>query len=140
MRDPLLDRETLVALYNDSLERCSEDPAFLRRFYQLFAASSPEVAEKFARTNFRRLVDLLKASLYMMMLVSWESPEENPHLVRIADVHSRKGWDIRPRLYDLWLECLVVAAKEFDPEFDERIERAWRQLLAPGIAFMKSRY
>jgi hemoglobin-like flavoprotein len=132
--------EADIALYNDSLERCTAQGRFLERFYDLFVASSAEVAEKFERTDFGRQTILLKASLYMMMLVNWEMPEGHAHLERIARVHDRKGWNIRPQLYDVWLECLLVTVKEFDPEFDGATEQAWRRMLAPGIAFMKSRY
>ena len=132
--------EPEIALYNDSLERCSAHRDFLDRFYEIFTASSAEVAEKFERTSFPRQTILLKASLYIMMLVNWEKPEGHAHLERIALVHSQQGLDIRPDLYDLWLACLIATVKEFDPHFDAAIERAWREVLTPGIEFVKSRY
>jgi hemoglobin-like flavoprotein len=129
-----------VALYNDSLERCTAKRGFLDRFYELLVTSSTEVAEKFEGTNFSRQTVLLKASLYMMMLVHWERPEGHDHLERIAQSHSRNDLDIRPEWYELWLDCLVATVKQFDPDFNEATEQAWRRMLAPGIAFMKSRY
>ena len=62
------------------------------------------------------------------------------HLERLAKLHSRAELDITPGLYDLWLDRLVQAVKEFDPMFDLEIEAAWRHALRPGIEFMKSRY
>lgn len=115
-------------------------PGFLDRFYRVMAASDREVAEKFEHTNFSQQVILLKASLHMMMLVAWERPEGHAHLERIARLHSREGLDVRPEFYDLWLECLVATVREYDPLCDATIEQAWRQVLAPGIEFMKSRY
>ena len=53
---------------------------------------------------------------------------------------SRAELDIKPELYDLWLDRLVQAVREFDPKFDPEIETAWRRVLRPGIEFMKSRY
>jgi len=103
-------------------------------------AADPEVAAKFARTNFARQAILLKASLYMMMLVAWEHPEGHTHLERIARLHGRKGLDIRPAFYDAWLDCLIATVKDFDPLFRPKIEKAWRDVLTPGIEFMKSRY
>ena len=47
--------------------------------------------------------------------------------------------DTRPELYALWLECLIQAVQQFDPSFDEDVERVWRLGLKTGIAFMKSR-
>ena len=53
---------------------------------------------------------------------------------------AERDLDIKPELYDLWLDRLVQAVGEFDPMFDPEIEAAWRRLLQPGIEFMKSRY
>ena len=39
-------------LFNDSLERCTQNPDFLRHFYDLFLATSPEVAEKFQKHRY----------------------------------------------------------------------------------------
>ena len=128
-----------VELFNDSIERCSCRPDFLRRFYMLFLASSDTVAKKFERTDLRKQARLLKTSLYIMMLASGES-EQIVHLERIAKLHSRAGLDIKPELYELWLDRLVEAVKEFDPMFDPETETAWRRMLQPGTEFMKSRY
>ena len=128
-----------VELFNDSIERCCCKPEFLRRFYTLFLASSDAVAKKFEHTDFRKQTRLLRTSLYIMMLASNES-ERIAHLERLAKLHSRAKLDIKPELYDLWLDRLVQAVKEFDPLFDLEIETAWRRVLQPGIEFMKSRY
>lgn len=132
--------EEEIALFNDSLERCTARHDFLDRFYQTFVASSKEVAEKFKHTDFRRQKILLKTSLYMMMLAAMDKPEAQEHLQRIARIHSRHGHNIQPKLYDLWLDCLIQAVKECDPAFDKKTDSAWRAMMAPGIAFMKSRY
>jgi hemoglobin-like flavoprotein len=128
-----------VELFNDSIERCSCKPEFLRRFYALFLASSETVAKKFDRTDMRRQARLLGTSLYIMMLASGAS-ERVVHLERLAKLHSRAGLDIAPALYDLWLDRLLQAVAEFDPLFDEQTETAWRRVLQPGIEIMKARY
>ncbi|MBI3374589.1 MAG: globin [Betaproteobacteria bacterium] len=128
-----------IELFNDSIERCSASPEFLRRFYTLFLASSDTVAKKFEHTDLRKQASLLKASLYIMITASGES-DRVVHLERLAKRHSRAELDIKPELYDLWLDRLVQAVGEFDPMFDAEIEAAWRRMLRPGIDFMKSRY
>jgi hemoglobin-like flavoprotein len=126
-------------LFNDSLERCSSRPDFLARFYALFLASSETVAKKFEHTDLKKQARLLKTSLYIMMLAS-DGSERLAHLERLARRHSRTELDIGPELYDLWLDCLIRTVGEFDPKFDQDIEKAWRQMLEPGIEFMKRRY
>lgn len=128
-----------LELFNDSLERTSGTP-LLERFYELFVAASPEVAAKFAHTDFRQQRRAVKVSLYMMMSAAMGHLEGDVHLTRIAQRHSRAGLGIRPELYDLWLDCLVQAVGEHDPAFTGATERAWRRVLEPGIELMKSRY
>jgi hemoglobin-like flavoprotein len=125
--------------FNDSLERMPGG-RLLERFYELFMAASPEVRAKFADTDFRRQRRVLKVSLYLMMLAAQGRLEGQVHLDEIARRHSRAGLDIRPELYDLWLECLIAAVREHDPRFDADTERAWRAVLRSGIEAMKSRY
>lgn len=132
-------RERNLELFNDSVERCSRTPEFLSRFYTLFLASSDTVAKKFERTDLRKQARMLKASLYVMMLASDDS-ERMAYLERLARRHGRAELDISPELYDLWLDRLVQAVREFDPMFDAETEAAWRGVLQPGIEFMKSRY
>ena len=131
--------ESDAELFNGSIERCARKPDFLHRFYTLFLASSETVAKKFEHTDFRKQARLLRTTLYIMMLAS-NASERNVHLERLAKLHSRAELNIRPELYDLWLDRLVQAVSEFDPLFDPKTETAWRRMLQPGIKFMKSRY
>ena len=136
--DELNERD--AELFNDSLERCTSSRRFLDRFYELFVASSAEVAAKFANTDFRVQKAALKVSLYMIMASIERKPEGTVHLERIAARHSRSGLDIGPHLYDLWLDCLIQAVRECDPLFGEETERVWRRVMRVGIEFLKSRY
>jgi hemoglobin-like flavoprotein len=136
--DELNERD--AELFNNSLERCTSGRRFLDRFYELFVASSAEVAAKFANTDFRVQKAALKVSLYMIMASIERKPEGTVHLERIAARHSRSGLDIGPHLYDLWLDCLIQAVRECDPLFGEETEQAWRRAMRVGIEFLKSRY
>jgi hemoglobin-like flavoprotein len=132
------DSETFRA----SLSRCLADTSFLHEFYELFMASSPEVREKFKATEFPRQTRVLADSLYIMAVAA-ESKEDAiawKELDRLAEGHSRTGLDVRPELYDSWLDCLVQAASRFDAQFSPAIEKAWRSALGPGISHLRSRY
>src|SRR6266571_4342500 len=54
-------------------------------------------------------------------------------LDRLAARHAHSDLDVRPAHYDTWLECLLEAARQHDPEFSADVEDAWRKTLAPGI-------
>lgn len=52
--------------------------------------------------------------------------KSNEYMKRIATIHSKADKDVRPELYDGWLDSLIEAVKEYDPEFDSDVEPAWR--------------
>ena len=131
-----------VDTFRASLNRCLSAPDFLRRFYELFLESSDEVKEKFKNTDFPRQTRILADSLYMMAVAgqlesnatAWKEME------RLAHTHSRNKLDIRPGLYELWLECLLKAAAAHDPQYSPEIDAAWRETLGVGIQYLSSRY
>jgi hemoglobin-like flavoprotein len=61
-------------------------------------------------------------------------------LERIAKLHGRKGLNVQPELYDLWLDCLLRTVKEYDRRYNAKTKRTWYNMMQPGIKFMKSRY
>jgi hemoglobin-like flavoprotein len=131
-----------VETFRASLGRCMTTPNFLHEFYELFIASSPEVREKFRDTEFARQTRVLSDSLYIMAVAA-ESRDDSVGLKemdRLAVRHAHSDLDIRPELYDAWLDCLLEAARRHDPEFSSEVEGAWRETLLPGIQHMRSRY
>ena len=131
-----------IDVFRASLNRCLADQRFLRDFYELFMASAPEVRDKFKNTDFPRQTRVLADSLYLMAVAA-ESKEDAiawQELDRLAETHSRRGLDIKPELYDGWLDCLVKAASRYDALFSSAIDAAWRNALTPGIAHLRSRY
>ena len=131
-----------VETFRASLKRCLAAPDFLLDFYGLFMASSDEVREKFKDTDFTRQTRVLADSLWVMSVAA-QGQAGSPawgDLPRLARKHSRAHLDIRPGLYDQWLECLLEAARKHDPEFSPELETAWRETLAVGIEYLRSRY
>lgn len=128
-----------IEIFNDSLERCNMHPDFLVRFYEIFIASSPEVAEKFKNTNFSKQRRVLKASLYLLIFAAEEKPEGLAHVERMAEIHGPNQMNIPSHMYDLWMESLLQAVKEFDVAYGPRVESAWRNMLQEGVELMKSK-
>ena len=129
-------------VFDASLRRCLESKDFLKRFYDLFLSSSPEVKEKFRDTDFERQRRVLRDSFFVMEMVSESSPDSPAwaNLRKLAIAHDRKHRDVRPELYDLWLECLIKAVSEFDPDYSPAIEKAWRKTMQTGIYHMQAAY
>lgn len=124
-----------------SYERCCEAPEYLAAFYRNFFEVSPESELRFADTDFELQHNLLRHALQLLLLFSTKSEEEAKHLLRrVAERHSRTDLDIDPSLYPAFVDSLIETSKEFDPQFTADVERAWREALAPGIAYMINKY
>ncbi len=97
--------------------------------------------DKFRATDFRKQRRMLQTSFYVLveyMTLGW--PECQAYLERIAAAHSKRGRDIPPHLYDLWLDCLLLAVKEHDDMYSPAVENAWRYMMGAGIGFLTARY
>jgi hemoglobin-like flavoprotein len=129
-------------LFRGSLKRCLAVPGFLDDFYDRFVGSSEEVREKFRGVDMKHQVQMLENSLFVVA-VAVQGAERSPArsaLPRLAERHSRRDLDIRPGLYDLWIGCLVEAARTHDPQFSPEIESSWRETLTFGADHMRERY
>jgi len=127
--------------FEESLFRCSRNPKFLDRFYELFLASSPKVKEKFANTDFIRQKRALKGSFHLMLLAA-ENEDKGPdkYLRDIAAQHSRDQLGIGAELYDLWLDSLLSTVKECDDEWTKEIGDAWERVMMVGVHYLLSHY
>ena len=138
--------EDYVDVFRASLKRCLLSDDFLRQFYHRLLASSEEVRQKFENTDLDRQARILEDSLYMLTVAAQSSrsgEEVSPawtEMSRLARMHDRDHLDIRPGLYDLWLHCLLDAARSHDPEFSPEIEEDWRKTLEIGIEFLRSHH
>ena len=133
----MTERTSVVA---ESLARCLNDSRFLDRFYELFVSSSDSVADKFRDTDFDNQKRVLASSLYLMIMAMESGEAAVAYMERIASRHNRDDLDIRPEMYDVWLDCLVCAASACDPSFSDEIEQNWREVMRFGIEFMRKRH
>lgn len=125
--------------FRSSLLRCLSNLHFLERFYEEFIHSSPEVADAFANTNMERQKAMLNASLYQLMNFYGKNDEKARNYVQnLGAMHGAYGHRIPLHLYDLWLDSLIVAVKESDPQFDPALEAIWREVMSEGIELMKA--
>ncbi|TQV86302.1 globin [Exilibacterium tricleocarpae] len=131
--------EIFDASYERVLRVELEGRFFFDAFYENFIDSSPEVRDKFKNTDMDRQRKMLKKSFYSLV-VFYATNSVDDYLVKVAERHNRENIDIRPGLYDLWIESLIFTVAQYDPDFDETVELAWRLVLATGITYMKFKY
>ena len=127
----------------ESLYRVWGDPArqeeFLTCFYETFTSQSPRIAAYFEETHMERQKAMLAQSVHEMVEFS-TTRVASDRLCQVALMHNRQERDVAPELYDVWLDSLIATARQFDDDFNDGLELAWRVVLAPGIAYMKFRY
>ena len=130
-------------IFTESMQRVlgngAYNPAFIRDFYDIFLETSPVVAEKFKHTDMAAQRTMLHDSL-LIMVDFYRTRVPTPSLQKLSEIHSRRGHDVLPAFYDLWLDSLIAAVSHHDPGFNDDVELGWRIALSPGICFMRFAY
>jgi hemoglobin-like flavoprotein len=130
-----------LAVFEASLKRCEARADFLDVFYEKFLASSREVAEKFAGTDFARQKEALRASFQHLVLVARDPKQgPDPYLEDVAVRHGAGRLAIGAHLYDLWLDSLLETVRACDPECFPEVEAAWEEVMMVGIHYLCANY
>ena len=130
--NPLFD-ESYDRVFGSGVGLTEASTPFFESFYRHFLKDQP-IADAFSQTDMNRQVSMLRKSFFHLVAF-YVSHEPSAELVRIAQIHHRLG--IEDSYYDLWLDALVSAVREFDPECDQATELAWRLALTPGLTYMR---
>jgi len=109
---------------------------FLDRFYDLFMSSSPIVERKLASTDIAKQQELLSQAVNMVILFPQGNKIARNAINRIRQSHNRDRLDIRPEYYRFWIDSLIVALSEYDPDFNDELDRAWRKVAQEAIDFI----
>ncbi len=125
-----------LALVVASYGRCCMNPRFFDRFYEVFLTSHPAIKPMFAKTNFLKQKALLREGVAMMLLHLEGKSVGTVCLDRLAVSHSPRRMNITPQLYEFWINSLVQAIKECDPDCTPEIEGEWRKALHAGVHYM----
>lgn len=121
-----------------SFGRCCAKPTFFDDFYRNFLASSPEIRQKFAHTDMAAQKLLLRQGILNLVMYARGLPDTK--LRALGASHSRGQHDIRPELYELWIDALLATIVQHDPQCSEGLRQDWRDVLNKGIAVIKSHY
>jgi hemoglobin-like flavoprotein len=128
-----------VEIVKDSLTRCMGKD-IIGHFYDIFLQSNPEIAPKFARTDFQAQRDLLKHGIQLAIMFAQDDPMGRKGLARIRESHSKANLDIAPSLYHFWKSSFLRAVSDLDPKFSEESRRAWDVVLQKAIDYITSGY
>lgn len=123
-----------------SYHRAMYGGKFLDTFYDIFLAKSPEVSRRFQHTDFVHQKLMLRQSLLMMVMFNHEPESVRGELEKLGERHSRRGVDIPPHLYALWLDALCESVERHDPQYTPEVGDLWRRAMQPGIELLISKY
>ena len=127
-------------IFNDSCERVLTEKTsqnFFDTFYSKFISKNEVIQKYFEKTDLERQKSMLKRSFYyVLMLYVTKAPSQR--MREIAIRHSRTVLNVKPELYDIWLESLLETVDLLDPCFSPEIEQAWRAVFTAGTEYMKS--
>jgi hemoglobin-like flavoprotein len=132
--------KAVTALAKASYDRCCKAPDFLQAFYRNFLTACPEAAPRFAHTDFDQQIKLLRHAIGLLLIYPTQPIKEPTLLARVAERHSRRDLDIDPALYHPFIEALIHTVKQYDGECTPAVEAAWRETVAPGVEYMRSKH
>lgn len=124
----------------ESYDRCLKDDTFFDTFYDLFLVKSPEIPPLFKDTDFRKQKQVVRVSVLMMIRLGLGEPQTREAIEKLGEIHSSRDRNIRPELYDLWLNSLCESVKQHDPEYTPELEQQWRDTMQPGTDLMISMF
>lgn len=130
--------------FNDierSYGRCLRRRDFIERFYELLLASDPRMQPLFAHTDFSQQNKALRRGISTAIQFAAGSGIVRRTIDEMARVHSRQGRaPVPPQLHELWLESMVLAVRESDPQADVALLKRWRQALSPIVQHFREHY
>lgn len=125
----------------NSYARCLIKEGFIERFYEIFIDSNPGIRPLFEGTDFEQQINLLRQGLGYAFQFARGDDRAQQYMGQLRKSHGRSGRiGVEPKLYPYWVNAMMAAASEFDPQFTPELEREWRSVLGKATAFMKSGY
>lgn len=122
---------TMSNTYDDlqqSYGRCLREKNFIERFYEIFLDSHPDIRPMFTKTDFQKQRMALRRGISAAIAHASGSSLSRSTMEQMAHAHSRKGHaPVRPDLYPYWVDSLVRAVEETDPEATPQLMARWRQ-------------
>ena len=122
--------------FHASLDRVLASPDFIDLFYRNFFEAHSDVAEYFAHTDMRKQKRKLGASLTILTELHDGNPGSELYVGYLGRLHA--GYNIPPRMYDLWLDALIASVSSCDAAFNPELEALWREVMSHGIARMQA--
>ncbi len=124
-----------------SYGRCLRNKNFIERFYEIFLASNPKIAPMFEKTDFQTQRLALRRGISVAITYAAGGTLVKRTMDQMADLHSRKGRvPVPPSLYTYWVDSLIEAINESDPEITPELTQRWRDGMSKVIDTFTKHY
>lgn len=124
-----------------SYGRCLRQGAFIARFYEIFIDSHPDIHAMFVRTDFSKQHMALRRGISSAIAHAGGSQLAQRTMEQMAKVHAHDGRvPVPAALYPFWVDSLLQAVAENDPEFSPLLEQRWRLAMNRVTAHFIARY
>lgn len=124
-----------------SYGRCLHNGQFIARFYEIFVASHPDIPGMFKNTDFSVQFLALRRGISAAITYAGGSTLSRRMMTEMAQVHSKRGRaPVPPTLYPYWMDSLLRATAEHDPEYDFALEQRWRAALGRTTQYFIDQY
>lgn len=110
--------------------------SFFEDFYLIFMNKAPEVRAHFTETDMPAQRHLLRSGI--LWLIMHARGMSDSKIKALGKSHSKAEMNINPLLYHFWMDALMETLGKHDKEFDDRLEKIWRNTLQPSIDIIKN--
>lgn len=118
-----------------SYGRCLQSGHFIDRFYEIFNGKPAADGAERARWHSALRHGIAEAILFA------GGNHRADATVALTAQRSRGGRaEVEPKLYDSWLDSLLQAVREHDPQLTPTLEERWRSALEKVIDLCMARY
>lgn len=119
---------------------CQHGPVIFDTFYATLADHVPGVGAMFANTDMQKQNELIRDGIATLIDYACGDEAAEVELRRLGILHSRSQLNVTPDMYPGWVNALMGVVAEYDPQRSDAVEAGWREVLAPGISVMISKY
>jgi hemoglobin-like flavoprotein len=143
---PLNENETLnfnaqaLPIVKASFARCSSTN-MLDVFYEAML-EEPAIRKIFERRqqNLDTIKHKLRRTLVFLLANAADPDLLHLRLQRVASLHSRSAHSVHPRLYRHFIQAMLQAVAQSDPEYDEDVKKAWLHILPVPVNYFIKHY
>jgi len=110
-------------------------------FYVRLMAASSDIRKKFEGVDMVEQTSLLSHSIVMSFLfIDKNQQVAKKCLDDVRKTHARNNLNIKPELYDIWLECLLETVSLCDPHANDTLLSDWHDVMSVAINHIREGY